>query len=98
MGRLRSWVKKLERARREEEIIIPQLDGTVARFPETAEAEAFGHEANRMQAIYRGEDPGSAHPLTAAKRNALYPGEFGIIFDADRQPRKEYRLPDRSEP
>jgi hypothetical protein len=92
---LRGWIKKLERANQGEQIVIPQKDGTVARFPETATAEAFGHEAHRMDLIYRGEDPGEAHPLTVAKRNALHPGEY--VFDADRQPRKAYRRPLRAD-
>jgi hypothetical protein len=87
MGRLRGWLRRLERDSQDEEIIIAQADGTFTRFPDTAEAEAFGHEARRMDAIYRCEDPGEAHPLTVAKRNARHPELFGIIFDADRQPR-----------
>jgi hypothetical protein len=98
VGRLRSWVRRLERATQDDQLSILQEDGTIAKFPADAALEAFGHEANRMTAIHRGEDPGEAHPLTVAKRNALYPGEFGYVFDADRQPRKEYRIPDRSEP
>jgi hypothetical protein len=87
MGRIRSWIRKLEKDSQDDQITIPQKDGTVARFPPEAEPEAFTHEANRMRAIYRGEDPGEAHPLTVAKRNAKRPGEFGAVFDADRQPR-----------
>jgi hypothetical protein len=88
MGRLRSWIRRLERDSSEETIAIPQVDGTVARFPADVWSEAFLHEAERLRAIYRGEDPGEAHPLTVAKRNALYPGEFGAVFDPDRQPRR----------
>lgn len=88
MGRIRSWLRRLERDSQDDEIVIPQSDGTVARFPDSAWPEAFTHEAERMRAIYQGEDPGPAHPLTVAKRNARHPGEFGTFFDADRQPRK----------
>jgi hypothetical protein len=88
MGRLRGWIRKLERGSQDDQITILQVDGTVAKFPPEAEPEAFTHEANRMRAIYRGEDPGPPHPLTVAKRNARHPGEFGAIFDADRQPRR----------
>jgi hypothetical protein len=42
------------------------------------------HEAERLRAIHRGEDPGEAHPVTIARRNARTPEPF--IFDADRQP------------
>jgi hypothetical protein len=86
MGRLRGWVKRLERARREDGLVIEQMDGTVARFPKGAWGEAFTHEANRLRAIHRGEDPGEAHPVTIARRNARCPEPS--IFDADRQPRK----------
>jgi hypothetical protein len=88
MGRLRGWLRRLERGTQDSEITIALMDGTVARFPDSAESESFLHEAERMDAIYRGEDPGEAHPLTVAKRNARHPEVFGIIFDADRQPRR----------
>ncbi len=86
MGRLRGWIKRLERARREDGLAIEQKDGTTARFPQGEWQEAFMHEAERLRAIHRGEDPGEAHPVTIARRNARYPEPF--IFDADRQPRK----------
>ncbi len=86
MGRMRGKILRLERARREDGLTIEQMDGTVARFPKGAWKEAFAHEANRLRAIHRGEDPGEAHPVTIARRNARYPEPF--IFDADRQPRK----------
>jgi hypothetical protein len=86
MERLRGWVKRLERARREDGLTIEQMDGTTARFSKGAWEEAFSHEAERLRAIHRGEDPGAAHPVTIARRNARHPEPF--IFDADRQPRK----------
>ncbi len=84
MGRLRGWIKRLERARREDGLVIEQKDGTTARFPQGEWQEAFMHEAERLRAIHRGEDPGEAHPVTIARRNARTPEPF--IFDADRQP------------
>jgi hypothetical protein len=81
---MRGWIKRLERARREDGLAIEQADGTVARFPKGAVEEAFAHEAERLRAIHRGEDPGEAHPVTIARRNARTPEPF--IFDADRQP------------
>jgi hypothetical protein len=93
MGRIRSWVKRLERANQDNQMTIPQKDGTVVTFPETATAEAFRHEADRLRAIYRDQDPGEAHPLTQARRSAVHPQPY--VFDADRQPRKEYRISDR---
>jgi hypothetical protein len=32
MGRLRGWIKRLERARQEDGLVIEQADGTTARF------------------------------------------------------------------
>ncbi len=86
MGRIRGWVRRLERATRDDQLSIPQKDGTVAKFPMGTAEHAFLHEANRLRAIHRGEDPGEAHPLTAARRNAVHPQAF--IFDADRQHQK----------
>jgi hypothetical protein len=87
MGRIRAWVRRLERDSQGEAISIVQLDGTTARFPKSDAGESFLHEANRLRAIARGEDPGEPHPLVLARRNALHP-EPGF-FDADRQPRRD---------
>ncbi len=86
MGRIRNWVRRLERANQDNQISIPQTDGTVVKFPMGTAEHAFLHEAERFRAIHRGEDPGEAHPLTTAKRNAVYEQPF--IFDADEQPRR----------
>jgi hypothetical protein len=86
MGRIRNWVRRLERANQDTQTTIPQKDGTTARFPMGTEEHAFLHEANRLRALHKGEDPGEAHPLTTAKRNAVYEQPF--IFDADEQPRR----------
>ena len=67
MGRIRGWVKRLERDAREEMIEIPQKDGTVKRFPKSAAREAFLNLAARMGA---GEDAPAEHPLVAAARNS----------------------------
>jgi hypothetical protein len=87
MGRLRARLLKLKRDSRDEQITIPQLDGSVSRFGAGAIEGAFLHEANRLRAIHGGEDPGEPHPLTLAKRNALY--LEGSTLDADLQPRKD---------
>lgn len=55
-------VKRLERAAREEMIEIPQPDGTVKRFPQSAGLEAF-------MALMDGRD----HPLAKAARNSSEP-------------------------
>jgi hypothetical protein len=86
MGRLRGWVRRLERANQDNQIKIIQKDGAVVQFPADAALEAFGREAERFRAIHRGEDPGEAHPLTVAKRGAVQKQPF--MFDADEQPRR----------
>ncbi len=85
MGRIRNWIRRLERATQDDQLSIPQKDGTIAQFPADAALEAFRLEAERFRAIHRGEDPGEAHPLTVAKRSARHPQAF--VFDADSQPR-----------
>ena len=67
---LRGWLKRLERAGAEEEIVIPQRDGTVARFPRSAGMEAYANLMDRMGA---GEDAPEEHPLIAAARNSSEP-------------------------
>jgi hypothetical protein len=82
---MRNWIRRLECATRDDQISILQEDGTIAKFPAAATFEAFLHEAERLRAVYRGEDPGEAHPLTVAKRNAVHEQPF---IDADKQPRR----------
>jgi hypothetical protein len=86
VGRVRNWVRRLERANQDNQISIIQKDGTVEKFPMGTAEHAFLHEAERLRAIHRGEDPGEAHPLTVARRNAAHPQAF--VFDADEQPRR----------
>jgi hypothetical protein len=62
---VRSWIKRLERQSREEFIEIPQKDGTVARFPQSAGMEAF---TNLMDRLGAGEDAPPEHPLIAAAK------------------------------
>jgi hypothetical protein len=70
MGLLRGWIKRLERAAEEEMIAIPQLDGTVKRFPQSAAKDAFINLCDRLGA---GEDAPPEHPLIAAARNSSDP-------------------------
>lgn len=55
-------MKSLEHAARGEMLEIPQPDGTTARFPQSAGAEA-------LVSLLDGRD----HPLTAAARNSPSP-------------------------
>jgi hypothetical protein len=63
-------VKRLERAAQEEMIVIPQTDGTVKRFPQSAGIDAY---MNFMDRLGTGEDAPSEHPLIAAARNSSEP-------------------------
>ena len=75
--------KRLERAAQEREIVIPQTDGTVKRFPQSAGLEAF-------MALMDGRD----HPLAKAARNSSEPKWSGSFYNAF--PMEE--LEDLSEP
>jgi len=79
-------MRRLERAAQDDQLSILQGDGTIEKFPMGTAEHAFLHEAGRFRAIHRGEDPGVAHPLTVARRGAMYAQPF--VFDADEQPRK----------
>jgi hypothetical protein len=69
---LRSWIKRLERDAQEEMIVIPQADGTLKRFPQSAAKEAFMNAMARMGAGSEADAP-PEHPLTAAARNSSDP-------------------------
>ena len=76
---MRGRLRRLEHSAREKMISIPQLDGTVKRFPQSASMEAFVNLINRMGA---GEDAPSEHPLVAAARNSLDPEWSQSFFAA----------------
>jgi hypothetical protein len=91
---LRDKLKRLERAARGEIIEIPQKDGTVARFPRSAEIEAFRNWFDRLGA---GEDAPPEHPMLAAVRNTSEPEwqkTFFYVEDPDAHSRP---VPDLSE-
>jgi hypothetical protein len=67
---LRGRLQRLERAAEEEMIIIPQLDGSVKRFPRSAGMDAFTNWFARLGA---GEDAPPEHPLLTAVRNTSDP-------------------------
>jgi hypothetical protein len=62
MGRIRGWVKKLEREARREMFEVLQHDGTVKRFPASDGMDA-------LLALIDGRD----HPLAEAVRNSPSP-------------------------
>ena len=67
---LRAWIKRLERDAQGEMIEIPQRDGTVKRFPQSAAKEVF---LNAYERFGSGEDAPPEHPLSAAARNSSDP-------------------------
>src|ERR671917_177912 len=67
---LRDRLRKLERDTEGDMLLIPQKDGTVARFSREAYMECLLHEMDRGGKQAAGEDPGQAHPLVEALRNA----------------------------
>jgi hypothetical protein len=64
---LRNRLRRLEQEAEEEMITIPQKDGTVRRFPQSAAAEAY---MNLMDRLGAGEDAPPEHSLVAAARNS----------------------------
>ena len=77
---LRDRIKRAERAARGEEIQIPQRDGTVARFPESAGKEAYANWLDRLGA---GEDAPPEHPLLRAVRNSSDPEWLNSAYMVD---------------
>ncbi len=67
---MRRWLKRLERQADENLITFERKDGTVARFSEDAFRECFLHEWERGKRHHEGEDPGPAHPMVDALRDA----------------------------
>jgi hypothetical protein len=67
---IRERLRHLEAAAEAEMIVIPQRDGTVARFPQSEGMEAYVNWFERMGA---GEDAPPEHPLIAAVRNSSDP-------------------------
>jgi hypothetical protein len=67
---IRERLRHLEAAAEAEMIVIPQRDGTVARFPQSEGIEAYMNWFDRLGA---GEDAPPEHPLITAVRNSSHP-------------------------
>jgi hypothetical protein len=74
---MRAFLKRLEHAAKDEEIVIPQKDGTVKRFPKSASREALINATARLGA---GADAPPEHPLIEAVRNSDDPSWAGSFF------------------
>jgi hypothetical protein len=81
-------LRRLARLAEGDIIEIPQRDGTVARFPETAIREAY---LNAMDRIGAGPDAPPRHPLLEAARNSSDPRwrEVGPGLAAERKTAKQ---------
>ena len=77
---LRDKLKRLERARRKEMIAIPQKDGSVARFPQSAARDAYANLCARLGA---GENAPPEHPLLTAARNSSDPAWSEGTYSVD---------------
>lgn len=64
---MRRRLRKAERDAKRDYIRIPLVDGTVAKFPQSAAADAY---VNVMERLGAGEDAPPEHPLCAAARNS----------------------------
>ena len=73
----RNQLKRLERLAEGEMIVIPQQDGTVAKFPRSAAADALVNFFDRLGA---GEDAPPEHPLIGAARNSSDPRWSGSFY------------------
>jgi hypothetical protein len=91
---LRDRIRKAERAARGEEIAIPQRDGMVARFPESAGTEAYVNWLDRLGA---GEDAPPEHPLLGAVRNSSDPEWLNSVYMIEDPDEHTKPIPDLSE-
>jgi hypothetical protein len=70
-------LRKLEQVTEEQIIAIPQQDGTVRRFPQSAGMDAYMNLMNRLGA---GEDAPPEHPLIEAARNSSDPAWSELFY------------------
>lgn len=89
----RDRIKRLERKAEGRMILIPQQDGTEAKFPHSALRDAVTNFFDRLGA---GEDAPPEHPLSKAARNSSDPWWRESIYAADEHVTAP--IPDLSEP
>jgi hypothetical protein len=92
---MKGFLKRLEQAAKREEIVIPQKDGTVRRFPKSASREAFDNLVDRMGA---GDEAPPEHPLLAAARNSSDPEWVESVYAASHPEELVKPVSDLSEP
>ena len=78
---LRSWLKRLERASREDMVEIPQIGSGVERFSQRQAADAYLEALDRECGMADPEEP--EHPLSLAARNSSDPWWRNSAYVAD---------------
>ena len=73
-------IRRLERARRKEQVAIPQKDGSIRRFSKREVREAYENLCDRLG---RGEDAPPEHPLLEAARNSSDPAWSQSTYSVD---------------
>ena len=95
---LRGRLQRLERETRKEMVEIPQRDGTVKRFSQSAPWEAFLY----LVKVAVGDAPSTEEPeIFGALRNAREPAQKwmgAFYFDPAEIPARTEPVPDLSEP
>ena len=74
---IRAKIKRLERLAEGEMVTVPQQDGTVAKFPQSALRDAMANLFDRLGA---GKDAPPEHPLIEAARNSSDPNWTSSFF------------------
>jgi hypothetical protein len=92
---LRYRLKRLERAAKGEMIEVPQKDGTVACFPQSAGKEAYLNWFDRLGA---GDDAPPEHPMLVAVRNSTDPYWSEGIYAVNDPDAHTRPIPDLSKP
>jgi hypothetical protein len=77
---MKARIGSLEKRARQHAVEIPQEDGTVAKFPWSAAADAY---VNLMARLGAGEEAPPEHPLLAAARNSSDPWWRSSVYAAD---------------
>jgi hypothetical protein len=93
---MKDRIRYLERVAKEKVISIPQLDGTVARFPPDASREAYLNLCNRHGAGISKAPP--EHPLLAAVRNSSDPWWLQSAYHCEDPDEWVQAVEDLSEP
>ncbi len=92
---IRDKLRRLERLAEGEMLTIPQQDGTVAKFPQSALRDAMANFFDRLGA---GEAAPPEHPLIQAARNSSDPKWTDSFFAVNDPDDWIKPVPDLSEP